>query len=147
MRYNEGLEPHLKHLVEDAVWHYCTWLNSFAIEGYGDWDFTPNHFLNPKRNEYADLTIEAVSDEDPELCIYKLTMFNGDDGGPATLFVHAERDWHYKRLGKDFENNDYTVIYEDTFTIGFILQWFDTLYSPVMVAESNRSVHLYTEGH
>lgn len=155
LSYNDGLEPHHKHLVDTATTHYCEWLNSFTHPEYDDHIYTPAQFLNKDTNEYADVKLEVIREslDIVDHGLFILTMYDGDDGGPATLFVHAERDWHYTRLASYYKSGqrddpgDYTPIFEDTYTIGFILQEFDTLFSPVMVENSDQSVKLYTEGN
>lgn len=152
MKY-EDLEPHHKALVDATIEKYCEWLNSFNTETWTV-NYTPAHFLDKGTNEYADLQFEVVreSTDIVDHGLFIITPIDGDDGGPATLFVHAERNWHYKRPckyegGRMIDPGDYTPIFEGDYTIGFILQQFDTLFSPVMVENSDRSVKLYTEGN
>lgn len=138
------VQPRHWTLVEEVTRLYCDWLNSFNTTG--DWVYTTDHFLDKSCNPYCDPEGMVRKLEEPiipgeEATHLMLTMWDGDDGGPATLYVYAEPNWHYKDLNS--EPKDYTVIYDGTYQIKFILQEFDTMFSHVY----NGSVHppaLYT---
>ena len=73
-------------------------------------------------------------------------MGDGDDGGPAHLYVYAERKYHAVSTGRivlatheegtylagqQFRYDETRDVWDDEYEIDFILQEFDTMYSPV----------------
>jgi hypothetical protein len=145
---NPQVPDHIKALVKAVIAKYCGWLNHY---GKKEWDghneqlkaeypykpYKPGTFLEQEVNEYADTSVEFWRKVD-ERILLELTPYDGDDGGPATLWVIAERDWHFEDRGEKqllpggVEPRPVkSVVEDDTYTLHVILQEFDANYSVV----------------
>lgn len=115
--YNQA-EPRHRALIDEATTIYCRWLNQYIEDDphtHGDFRYGPAHFLDPTTNKYANVSFATIKDEENYVfneSYFELSMDDGDDGGPSKLYVYADRD-------------------NETYTIKFILQEFDTMFSPV----------------
>jgi len=155
-----------KALIEKSVDIYCTFLNQF-IEDIEDNDEIPVYhkgvFLDKDQNPYSHTTIRFLHEEEGRLYM-QLSVYDGEDGGPANLYVYADRDWHYEKTGRTikatreeyeileyrkggpnvvadkpttvpFEYEEQNHVWDDTYTIKAIIQEFDTMFTPVFFPE------------
>lgn len=116
-------------VVRKAIGIYVRWLNQYLDDdptNPSEFRYSTDHFLDKSVNPHADLSVHVIRDDGPDYFngfYAEITPYDGDDGGPATLFLYADN------YGADPNNLD------DEYDVRFILQEFDTMFSPVYSGE------------
>jgi hypothetical protein len=116
---DENVPERHKAVIVYAIDSLCLWLNNGDHDmvkyiASGDIEpYTPNTFLNTDINRYAATRVTFARETEVYLYL-ELSVYDGDDGGAQTLFVHAEphRDGTYSLCSilHEFDTN-YTSIY------------------------------------
>lgn len=119
------LEQRHHNLIRESVGKFVEYLNA-NDDGYNERPYTVGWFLDTAENKYADTSPVFLREDDDErdLLYMELSVYDGDDGGPSMLYIHAERNWVY-------DSNAGTRVDEESYRLCSVVHEFDTMWTAI----------------